>query len=137
MMVPACGAFRGWAWSDLAMTQVSGGFMGAAPDDLLVYQDPTGLNGDQAYIQQANNQTPVSMNNIGFENATDSQGDAERSLFIYHYPRDAADRAGQFICSATGWRAPGRDRVDVDGRPYIKGWEPKKGKNFNQLELGS
>lgn len=137
MMVPACGAFRGWAWSDLAMTQVSGGFMGAAPDDILVYQDPTGFNGDQAYIQNANNQTPVSMNNIGLVNATDAQGDAERALYIYAYPNGPADRAGQFICSATGWRAPGRFRVCVDGRFYIKGYEPKKGKNFNQLELGS
>lgn len=136
MMVPACGAFRGWAWSDLAMTQVSGGFMGAAPDDLLVYQDPTGLNGDQAYIQNANNQIPVSGNNVGFENATDSQGDAERATFIYAYPKDKADRAGQFLCAATGWRSPGRYKRTVDGRDYIAGYEPKKGKDFNQLELG-
>lgn len=51
------------------------------------------------------------------------------SPLIYAMPQSKADRIGGRYCTSSGFWAPARFIVYVDGAPYIKGWEPSASAN--------
>lgn len=46
------------------------------------------------------------------------------SPLIYAKPTSEGDKRGGRYCTSSGFWAPARFIVYVDGAPYIKGWEP-------------
>lgn len=76
----------------------------------LVYHNPS-PNPKTDYLETQNNFTTAQI--------TENDG-YPVGAFVYAYPISIEDRRAGRICSKTGWWAPGRFIVYVDGRPFIR-----------------
>jgi hypothetical protein len=135
MNVIGNGVGNGSGWSDMAFKVLFRGQLGAQSDDLVLqgstYVGDMFMAGAQvgnSYIPPGNQFNPEGGNNYNESDRESNDGHFVEDRFVYSFPRDTADFLGKRICTATGWWAAGRDIVYVDGRPYIRGFEPRRGR---------
>ena len=124
-MVVARGGLSANSWPDVALS-----FclltLGASADELFGYGAPLS-EGDMMIGCPNTSYIIPSQNNLTENERVENTGDAERTPFVWSFPHNRSDFMSRARESQIGFMVSGRDIVYVEGRAYIRGWEPRYG----------